>query len=77
MFMLTYASAGCLPDSEPAYFLTAREAWEAVADDVEAFEDDGTYLDAHAALHVIDRDAPGSIPGAGLYAWHVECVVTC
>lgn len=76
MFVLTYASAGCLPDSEPQYFLTARDAWRDVAETIED-EDDETYLTAHTALHVTNQDEPGSIPGPGLYAWHVEPVEPC
>ena len=77
MFMLTYASAGCLPEFDPQYFLTARDAWRDVAEDVETIEDDETYLTAHTALHVTNQDEPGSIPGPGLYAWHVEPVEPC
>ena len=74
---VTYASAGCLPDSDdgPALFATARDAWNDVAADVEAL-DESDYLDAHTALHLINRDAAGSIPGPGLYAWTVERIVT-
>lgn len=73
---VTYASAGCLPDSDggPAQFGTARDAWNDVAADVEAL-DESDYLDAHTALHLINRDAAGSIPGPGLYAWTVERIV--
>lgn len=76
MFTVSLHSAGCLPDSDvwPIPFDTAREAWAYVADEVEQIEDDGDYLAAHTALHLIDRDTVGFIPaGEGtLYAYHVE-----
>ena len=76
MFIASLHSAGCLPDSDfwPLTFDTAREAWDFIADDVEMIDDDGDYLAAHTALHLIDRDTVGSIPaGEGtLYAYHVE-----
>ena len=76
MFTASLCSAGCLPDSDfwPLTFDTAREAWDFIEDEVERIDDDGDYLAAHTALHLIDRDTVGSIPaGEGtLYAYHVE-----
>ena len=79
MFTVTLNSAGCLPDSDfyPAVFETARDAWEFVASEVEMIDDDETYLEAHTALHIVDRTGEGSIPAGGLYAYHVERVVAC
>lgn len=69
-------AAGCLPDSDmyPIEFETTREAWAYVAGEVEQIEDDSDYLAAHTALHLIDRDAPGSIPAGEetTYAYNVE-----
>ena len=77
-YAVSLNAAGCLPDSDayPVEFETAREAWAYVADEVEQIEDDGDYLAAHTALHLIDRDAPGAIPaGEGTtYAYNVEAV---
>ena len=69
-------AAGCLPDSDtyPVEFESAREAWAYVEDEVEQIEDDGDYLAAHTALHLIDRDQAGSIPAGAdtTYAYTVE-----
>lgn len=75
-YAVFYASAGCLPDSDepPTLYSTTREAWASVAVDVECIIDDGEYLEAHTALHSVDRDQTGRLPGPGLYSWSVEAV---
>ena len=76
MFTVSLHSAGCLPDSDfwPLIFDSAREAWDFIADEVEMIDDDGDYLAAHTALHLIDRDKVGAIPAGEdtLYSYHVE-----
>jgi len=74
MFTVTLNSAGCLPDTtdDVLTFSTAREAWEYVASEINDIADDGAYLEAHTALHVTNRDAAGSVPMGGTYAFHVE-----
>lgn len=78
MFTVTLNAAGCLPDSEdyPMAFDSAREAWNYIASEIDAIEDDGTYLAAHTALHLIDVDQPGAIPADedGIYRYSVEYV---
>lgn len=78
MVTVTLNAAGCLPDSDmyPVEFATTEEAWSFVADEVEQIEDDGDYLAAHTALHLIDRSQAGSIPAGEntTYAYNVEMV---
>lgn len=76
MFTAYLASAGCLPDAEPVIFDSAESAWAYVAEEVELIEDDGDYLAAHTALHVVNQSVPGSIPAGEdtLYAYHVAFV---
>lgn len=70
---------GYLPDTEPEYFETCRDAWKYLVSELEYAWDhaeqngdsDVDYLQAHTELHILDQNRPG-IVYAGNYAYSVE-----
>lgn len=78
MFTAIINQPGYLPDTEPEYFDTCREAWQYLIseleydwDNAENGDSETDYSQAHAEIHSLDQNLPG-IVYAGNYAYSVE-----
>ena len=76
VFIVSFNSAGCLPDEMPTRFATVREAWDYVAAEVELINEDADYLPTHGMMNLINRNEVGRLPfgESSLYGWNVELV---